>query len=190
MPSLEDDIKQIKKAWPKLSGIARIAMAISVLISVLSVSSIANGIYEFRGFLQTGLELYRVCTAPLGALVEQLGFQRPTQVEIDVLTISLLVLIPFILAVEGWAYKLPTGVILISLLINLLKDDPRAMWELIALSIFVLGGSIHATASDYKDGDGFDLSQAHQQILYRIVVTLALFLVFAAVSEGLTRPLV
>jgi hypothetical protein len=68
--ALKDNSYEHKGMWNKFSTDGKIFFAVSFILSCASVSSFADGIFQFQGFLETVVEFYRV---PVDYVIELAG---------------------------------------------------------------------------------------------------------------------
>ncbi len=69
----KEDFEKLKNTWSKLSIEWKIILSTMTLMQVLSVSSIADSVYKFKGFILDGIEVYRMLTEPLFIFIHFLG---------------------------------------------------------------------------------------------------------------------
>ena len=68
--ALQDDWKVRKSMWSKCSPGGKLFLVVSFILSCAAVSSLADGIFQFRGFILTAIEFFRL---PINHLIEVLN---------------------------------------------------------------------------------------------------------------------
>lgn len=82
--SLKDDVSAAANEWGTASWKVRVLLVLGVLLSASSLASLADTVFQWKGFLLRGLEFYRAyVAAPLANLVTSLVGKPLTQVQID-----------------------------------------------------------------------------------------------------------
>lgn len=59
---LSKDIREIANTWGELSPIGKVTTITLSLLSLMSIASISDSVYQFKGFLASGVDLYRAIT--------------------------------------------------------------------------------------------------------------------------------
>ncbi|MCP4368342.1 MAG: hypothetical protein GY797_09580 [Deltaproteobacteria bacterium] len=86
--SLISDIDEAKKLWREASWLMRGVIALVVFLSVSSVTSLSNVIFEWKGFILDAINVYRAWVAkPLGVLGSLVGLKYFSDSELDALVI-------------------------------------------------------------------------------------------------------
>lgn len=62
---LADDFNGLKALWGNLSPIAKVFLGASFLLTALSIGSLADAVFEFKGFVVGALAGYRAVVAPI-----------------------------------------------------------------------------------------------------------------------------
>jgi len=62
---IQEDFDKLKSLWPTMSVMAKGVMIGSFLLSLLSIGSIADIVFEFKGFIVTAIVFYHKITAPV-----------------------------------------------------------------------------------------------------------------------------
>ena len=88
----EKDIKLLKSAWGNVSIISKALTIISLLMSFMSIASLADNIFQFKGFIVTGIEFYRVIISKIFLFIR---IDLPVEVR-DFIVFNSFLLIPII----------------------------------------------------------------------------------------------
>lgn len=67
---LADDFNGLKVLWGNLSPIAKVFLGASFLVTALSIGSLADAIFEFKGFVVGAVTGYRAVVAPIIEWIE------------------------------------------------------------------------------------------------------------------------
>lgn len=70
--SLQDDFEKLLELWKSRSLIGKCLLCIAFGSSVLSVGSIADNVYAFKGFLINALHFYRSITEPAREIINSI----------------------------------------------------------------------------------------------------------------------
>lgn len=62
---IKEDFQKLATSWRKLSTIWKTVLGALLVIQFLSLASIANSVYEFKGFIAAGINFYQAVTEPL-----------------------------------------------------------------------------------------------------------------------------
>lgn len=65
--AIHDDWEELKGLWGKCSAPTRIFLLVSFVVSCLSIASLADHVFAFKGFILAGIEFYRI---PINYLIE------------------------------------------------------------------------------------------------------------------------
>lgn len=205
---LQDDWNELKKMWGNCSLATRIFLAVSFFLSCASVSSLADGVFQFRGFLQTAIEFYRI---PIDYIVEVLyinwGWFIPPSAADTFVLICLFEASRIKVGggfQKGWLYEIAiiTFLAFFIMFMEYITYDPTLVISfapgfLVVMSgIFFYLGFVHPVAGQTKRAPAFkkiEIAPGDRRmfrlVLGNILTILFLVAVVAAISEGLTRPL-
>lgn len=62
---LYNDFEDLKKFWRQRSSAGKAFLMLAFMFSILSFGSVANSVYEFRGFIVTAMNFYLFVTEPI-----------------------------------------------------------------------------------------------------------------------------
>lgn len=182
--SIKSDIAEVRDLWSNATVLTRTVLILSLFLTISSVTSIADVVFEWRGFIRTAIDFYRFAIRdPIAYL---LGFIWIPANVTDLIIAGAVAFGVVLRSSEGHPISRR------HLLLNLLLIFPLGLLGIAALQAFVplayqpfgwltllflLAGSIL----------GISRRERLRYFTYVFVVYLVLF-VLAAVNEGLTRP--
>lgn len=189
--SIKGDIEELKNTWPLLSPLTKIFLVASLCVSALSVSSIADSIFKFRGFLRVGIDFYREFVAPIFSLLfEYLGLV------FDAAIIDNFVFVTFISATlirTAFVYRAGWFSISINLFVwftyvyLIFQTKPQSLGIvfgfLTAIVLLAILPSLLGNLRKTKTASVYRIS------VLNIIATMLLVCIVAAISEALTKPL-
>ena len=85
---IEDDFKAIAKAWRELSLFGKIFALVGLSASALSIASIGDTVFQFKGFILYGIESYRIFTGFISSVVVNLTGYDIAQGVLDYLVLT------------------------------------------------------------------------------------------------------
>src|SRR5690554_1063802 len=89
--SLHGDLEEIKKLWPSLSLPVKVLLGFSFVISCLSITSLADRVFELKGFISGAVQFYQEFLSPVFVfLVSKLGL-TVSPIKADVLLLFLII---------------------------------------------------------------------------------------------------
>jgi len=89
--SLHGDLEEVKKLWPSLSLPTKILLGSSLVVSILSVTSLADRVFELKGFISDAAHLYQELLSPAFIfLVSKVGLTL-SPIKADALLLFLLI---------------------------------------------------------------------------------------------------
>lgn len=88
---LQDDWKELKGAWGNLSALGKVVSVTSFAGSVLSIASIGDSVYAFRGFIGNTLDYYRTIFEPFRGALEAAMACEISELTADLLVADVLV---------------------------------------------------------------------------------------------------
>ncbi len=189
---LQEDWNELKKTWSKLSHLGKIISVVSFVITCTSVASLADSIFEFRGFILTGIEFYRSILDYLQVI--GLVISGPKR---DVFVAMLLIITGVMKHHDSntplFLFPYSVYIMVVPVVpIGLIFDEPdralvQAVWMgSIALFQFLVILSYAIIPFVTKRELPYTLSA---RFILRYILTICfLIAVIAAISEGLTRP--
>jgi len=80
---IRDDLNDLKKSWSSFSPLTKVFFGATFLTSSLSLASIADSVFQLRGFISTAIDFYRSLVEPLRALVAEYLRLEFVQVQVD-----------------------------------------------------------------------------------------------------------
>lgn len=201
--SIKGDFKEVKQFWPTLSTPAKIFFAVSFTLSCLSITSIADKVFELRGFIRTTVEFYQSNISIIFVDFFLYFDIALAQVKID--AIIFLTLITSALIRAHFFYKAP-GIALdtltwLAFMVAIYKvNDTQAfiiIYTYIAVIIFCatipfILKNISLSKVDMPNRLGLQLDKSKVTLAYRQTLLYIFTVIFftsivAAISEGLTR---
>jgi hypothetical protein len=188
---IAEDFYGLKNQWSKLSFLTRIVFVFSFALSLLSVGSLADSAFNFKGFIIYGIEFYNAVTEPIKVLLSNIF-----QIEIDRIVFDFFLLL------------------LIWVRVSFLEDeniDERGGWVVYFLALIAVGVFSFIFGLIFRPLLGYLLTGMILlpilAILYETFINKELritklgllkagyfFLIYffvaciAAISEGLSRP--
>lgn len=85
--ALKEDIEKFKNSWESLSIEWKVILTIMTLIQILTIGSIGDAVYNFKGFLVYGVEFYQTLTDPIfNYLLTYLNLELLNREIIDTIT--------------------------------------------------------------------------------------------------------
>ena len=76
-----EDYKSVCTSWKELGPLSKVLGGCTVLLAGLSIASVADATFKFKGFIQTGIKFYQSITEPLRSMLNQLlWFEIPEQI--------------------------------------------------------------------------------------------------------------
>jgi len=178
---LAEDFDSLKRQWSSLSSLTKVGFTLSLILSFLSVASLADSLYKMKGFIAEGIRVWQILgkfatdfLGSLGLIVEQW--------QLDFISLALLVLVPYLSS--RWKIFSPSRKATFVLILVLYALMPFVTPKNLAINsiYFVYFGILV----------GFFLppqSPEFNIIGFRIMLPPILLAIFAAVVEGLSRPL-
>ena len=134
--SIQSDIDEAKKLWNNSSLFTKILIGVSLFLTVSSVTSLADTIVSWRGFIADGLEFYRSWVIdPIHNGARRIGLSY-TENEVDMIIVAAVYLTGIVrVTIRRWQVqgtsigkKLFAGTAILSLVIAVLSpgltDDP------------------------------------------------------------------
>ncbi len=203
--SLWGDLNELRDQWRSLSPLARVIAATLFVVSLLSVSSIADSIYSFRGFLGNAVAQYRGLTSPLVGWLDKITPADVTQANFEFLTL-LTILIGINVRVQRRhlhdskqrrrVLAIGLGLLLFAYAMEfLVGSETRSSDLLYAAVMFPVAciglwslGFLFRGSPEHEEGVKRSQSVFLNMFLQSMLVYLVIA-ILAAVSEGLTRPL-
>lgn len=67
--SLLGDFDEIKRSWKALPGWLKVVISASFLVSVLSIGSLADSVFQLKGFFAEAVAFYRMLFGPLASVL-------------------------------------------------------------------------------------------------------------------------
>ena len=186
---LKGDINELKKAWPHLSLLTRLLLLLSVLISILSVSSLADSVYKFRGFIVLGIDFYRAFIFPyLDTLITFFNIRLNSR-ELDTTVFISLITGTLIRVMSVYKVKGAGSAIGVWLVYMYLMFDEKLPPQAVAFGYMMAIAFMGVAPLMLKKLRGSEVA-----LVYRVSTAFILFIMVlvcgtAAISEGLTRSL-
>ena len=69
---LKDDWNGLIRGWSNFSLATRIFLVVSFFLSCASIASLADSVYQFKGFILTAIEYYRIPVDYIAEIVKEL----------------------------------------------------------------------------------------------------------------------
>ena len=196
----QDDWKERKSMWSNCSVGGKFFLAVSFILSCASVFSLADGFFQFRGFILNAIEFYRI---PVNYVVEALNSYWDLAVKrstVEMFVLNALLAASFSKALNVFFMPTLTRYVLIVIYVMFvtlldyqdwsLGDAPRpdnlpyyfyaVLLASLSFSGFLMPG---------KTEEARQTASIHRLAVGYILTILLLVAVIAAISEGLTRPL-
>jgi hypothetical protein len=197
---LQDDRDELKKMWSKCSLAAKIFLVVSFFLSCASVLSLADGIFQFRGFFLTAIELYRI---PVNYFVEVVNSYWGIVVKpstVDMFVLNSLLAASFLKTLNVFFESTLTRYVFIVIFVMFVTILDYQDWNLgdaprpdnlpyYFYAVLLASLSISGFLMPGKTEVARQTASIHRLAVGYILTILFLVAVIAAVSEGLTRPL-
>jgi len=198
--ALQDDWNERKSVWSNCSSGGKIFLAISFILSCASVSSLADGIFQFRGFILTAIEFYRI---PINYVTEALNSYWGLAVKrstVEMFVLNSLLVASFSKALNVFFKPTLTRHVFIVIYVIFvtildyqdwsLGDAPRPdnlpyyFYAVLLASLSFSGFLMPGKTEKVRQ-----IVCIHRSAVGYILTILLLVTVIAVISEGLTRPL-
>jgi hypothetical protein len=189
---VKGDFDELRKIWPNLSTPLKIFLTVSFILSCLSITSIANAIFQFRGFIEAAVDFHQSYITPiLYYLLSLLGVEL-SQIKLDaILCISLLFsslihsntcLKTYPVSVDylGWFLYL------VLILVDKLSDSAVYMSVYAAYAVVFMRAAIPYIFQNLKPPSLYKSSQIAALNIFSVLMCVGFL---AAASEGINRTL-
>jgi len=198
--ALQDDWNERKSMWSNCSRGGKIFLAISFILSCASVSSLADGIFQFEGFILTAIDFYRI---PINYVIDALNSYWDLAVKrstVEMFVLNSLLVASFSKALNVFFKPNLTRYVFIVtyvMFVSILDyqdwsfgDTPRPdnlpyYFYAVLLASLSIGGFLMPG----KTEEARQTASIHRLAVGYILTILLLVTVIAAISNGLTRSL-
>lgn len=189
---LQGDLEELKQAWPNLPLTFKVFLLVSFILSCFSITSLADSVYEFKGFIREAVTFYQETISPVFTnILSYLGL-AVSQAKLDVILFITLVSTSIIRA--DFLYRNRIEVTLIDFItwfgfVYLAYHTPdKAVYGIVygyygVVIFFAALPSIFHPLKKYKSILSYRLA------LTNVLAVLFLVSIAAALSEGLNREM-
>jgi hypothetical protein len=84
--SFKKDIKLLIQSWSQITFFWKVLTTLMILMQISSLASISDTVFQFRGFIATGIEMYRYISLPIASLGNKYGLHYSTS-DIDLVVL-------------------------------------------------------------------------------------------------------
>lgn len=195
--SLKDDFEKLKEKWAALTLGWKIILSIMMISQALSIASIGDSVFAFKGFIVQGIEFYHWVTDPIVAMLPKLI--SLTRKEFDACALLLLYYGSFFKMMiahsdfEGDALRSVLSLILTGLccvgVVVFAIHLGGASYVIAIVVAFICFSLSHILSEKILSSKLFQQSAAeHRSVLMYMSIPVIIVLFIAAISEGLFRP--
>jgi len=198
--ALQDDWNERKSVWSNCSPGGKIFLAVSFILSCASVTSLADENLQFRGFILTAIEFYRI---PVNYVIEalnsywELAVRRST---VEMFVLNSLLAASFSKALNVFFKPTLTRHVFIVIYVVFVTSLDYQDWSLgdaprpdnlpyYFYAVLLASLSFSGFLITGKTEEARQTASIHRLAVGYILTILLLVAVIAAISKGLTRPL-
>jgi hypothetical protein len=198
--ALQDDGNERKSMWSNCSPGGKIFLAVSFILTCAPVASLADGIFQFRGFILTAIEFYRI---PINYVIEALNSYWDLAVKrstVEMFVLNSLLAASFSKALNVFFKPTLTRyavIVIYVMFVTILDyqdwsfgDAPRPVnLPYYFYAVLLASLSFSGFLMPGKTEQARQIVSIHRSAVGYILTILLLVTVIAVISEGLTRPL-
>ena len=188
---IKDDFEGLTQTWKTLSAPIKVFLAANFLVSSLSIASISDSIFKFKGFIKAAVEFYQLCTGMVLGFLTKYVYIDLVQVQIDVIILFLLFGGAFYRSLikynVGGRVKYWSGYTVFLSIYIVVMAAPGTGIEMIIgyfFSIMILATIYPLLHSNIVSSKIVAINKAALLYIYAIFIFIG---VVAAVSDGLSR---
>ena len=196
--ALREDLQALTQLWVEGSVLARVFSGASLLLSALSLGSLADAVFQFKGFVAQALDVYRALTATIIEWMRIYFDIEITQMWFDATVVGILCVSSVVRSAVGlgenrfFAFYAAIGIALVVV---------QAGFLLTVFTSTTFGSSIGTVVGlaitlpsvllmfAYGSRNHSDFSMACKIACINVVGLYLLVAVVIAIIEGATRPL-
>ena len=109
-----DDFKRYKYYWENFSTGTKIFLTISFIWQIISLSSISDSIFRFRGFISIIIDFYHDLLSPIIKWLNTIGFETLNQIDVDIIILFLIFFNAIQIQTSKIIHTLPTALTLLA----------------------------------------------------------------------------
>ncbi|WP_448556904.1 hypothetical protein [Thalassotalea montiporae] len=183
--TINNDIKEAKKVWRQSTPIVKVWIAISVLLSVSSIASIADAVIKWKGFILDGINFHEnFVITPMQSVLSNTGLQLDS-IQINFILVAAISLIGLFKIDTETRKTIVKSIISNIVMLSILKI---VLKEKLGLDIFIPAVSGIIVASIITKLLESDKTTKYQSFKFIAPLVFAFFLVLiaGAVYKGFT----
>jgi len=190
--NFKEDFSKLKKDWEVSTSLTKFFISTSFIVSILSVGSISDAVFNLHGFVKTAILFYQSITEPLFIFFQKYLEFDFVQSKIDTILLILLsssVLIRKQFSLNNDNVNLLEVIVIISLIYFVIYSD-KTYGVFLMYLLYIIGNSfLPKYLTIFHDYISQDLVFAYKAAFYKIIAIFLTFGFIAGVSEGIDRIL-